>query len=126
MASRSIASVLPFSLSRAGIISLVKGVIFFILAYFLATNIANLIFGLAAAGGTNIKILSVNNITFDPLITLAYLGVYQAQLRFYLFSPRVEQLLFMLVMYLSYSTPFVTGSAFFFLFCYFLRKFKVV
>ena len=94
------------------IISFVKHAAIIILVIVLCRAFSSFMLGIFLAIGGNITIIGISKIAFDPLITIAYLLVFYFLTNF--FQPRFEAeiLLFLVVLFLSFTMPFIQGSMF--------------
>jgi len=100
---------------------IIKGFLL-VLAYYLAQFISQFAFGFLTGVGGNIKIVGLSNVAFDPLITIAYIVMYYFITLFYQPHHKVQYLLFLLTLLLSFTVNFIQGSVFLVAFYFLLDK----
>lgn len=104
----------------------VKKIIIFIVILVLANLVASFLLGLISAMGSNIQLIGLSQVSFDPLITIAYMLLFYFNTLFYQPSPRAQYYLFLYTLFLSFTVPFIQGALFLVVFYFLLRKLKMI
>ncbi|PJE60932.1 hypothetical protein COU86_01735 [Candidatus Roizmanbacteria bacterium CG10_big_fil_rev_8_21_14_0_10_36_26] len=107
-------------------VSIIKKIAIIILCLFLAGLVAAFFQGFLGNIGGNITLIGFGKLSFDPLITIAYIMVNYFISLFYQPAPKTQYYLFLLTIFLSFTKEFIQGSVILIFFYFFLRKFKII
>lgn len=103
-----------------------KKIILFVVVFIVANLVAAFLLGMVTALGTNIQVVGLNGLSFDPLITIAYMLLFYFTTLFYQPSSRAQYYLFLYSLFLSFTVPFIQGALFLEVFYFLLRKLKII
>lgn len=82
-----------------------------IVVLFLLTNfVASFLAGILMLSGGNISVIGLNQISFDPALTIAYIILYYFLSHFYDLSPKTMYWMFLFTLFLSFTVNFIQGS----------------
>jgi len=105
---------------------MVKKIAIILLCFLLASFVAAFFQGFLMSIGGNITLVGFNKLSFDPLITIAYIMLYFFVNYFYQPAQKDQYYLFLLTVFLSFTKDFIQGSVIIISLYFFLRKFKVI
>jgi hypothetical protein len=108
------------------IISTVKKIALIVLCLFLASLVGAFFQGFLGNIGGNITLIGFNKLSFDPLITIAYLLLNFFISAYYQPSSKTLYYLLLLTVFLSFTKDFIQGSIILISLYFFLRKFKII
>lgn len=101
-----------------------KKLFVFLLALALSIFLASFFTGFLSALSANIQLSGVTGtLSFDPLITIAYIITYHYAAHFFSLAKPTSFKFFLLTLLLSFTTSFVPGSLFLLFFMFFIKKF---
>ncbi len=101
-----------------------KKLFFLVLLLILANLASTFLFSFLSVFGGNIQVIGLNQVAFDPLITMAYMMLFYFITLY--FQPKHQLALFLFTLFLSFTVNFIQGSIFLVVFYFLLRKFKLV
>ncbi|SRR3989339_554208 len=104
-------------------IAMTAGLIF--IFYIIANFGSAFLVGVLTQIGGNIKLVGIQ-LSFDPLITIAYLMLFYFNTLFYQPSPKAQHALFLFTLFLSFTVSFIQGSIFLSIFYWLLKKAKII
>lgn len=99
---------------------------FIILALILANLVSSFSVGFLTAVSSNIQVIGFNTLSFDPLITIAYMMLYYFVTLFFQPGTTTQFYMFLLALFLSFTTPFVQGAVMLVALFFLLRKFNQI
>jgi hypothetical protein len=105
---------------------IIKKIAIIVLCLFLAGLVAAFFQGFLGNIGGNITLIGFGKLSFDPLITIAYLLLNFFINLFYQPESKTQYSLFLLTVFLSFTKEFIQGSIILISFYFFLRKFKII
>lgn len=76
--------------------------------------------------GGNVELVGLSSITFDPLLTIAYIVLYYYLSKFYEVAGRAAYWLFIFTVLLSFTVNFIQGAILLILFFAGLKRLKVI
>ncbi len=106
-------------------LSLLINLILILIAFIVSRTFAQMFFLFLTVTKSNIQIIGTS-LAFDPLITIAYILVFYFITLFYQPRPKAQYLLFLMTLYLSFTTGFVEGSIFMVALYFSLRRLKLM
>lgn len=107
-------------------VKIIKNILIIIVCLIAANLISAFLLGIFMTIGGNIQVIGINELNFDPLITIAYMMLYYFLNSFYQPSGRGKYLLFIFTLFLSFTVGFLQGSIFLVFVYLFLKKLKVI
>ncbi len=81
--------------------------------------------GIAALGG-NVELVGLSSISFDPVLTIAYIILYHYLSHFYQATGRAAYWLFLFAILLSFTVNFIQGAILLILFFAGLKRLKII
>lgn len=117
---------IDFRLPRIDVGKTLKLTALLIVILVIATLVSSFFVGFFTSISSNIQVAGFNNITFDPLITIAYILLYYFITLFFQPQPRPQLYLFLFTLFLSFTIPFIQGSVFLITTYFLLRKFNLI
>lgn len=98
-----------------------------ILAIFLVANfISSFLTGVFTLAGGNISIIGLNQIAFDPALTIAYIILFYFIVHFYNLTQRAMYWIFLFTLFLSFTVNFIQGAILLVILPPLLKRFKLI
>ncbi|MBI3366564.1 hypothetical protein HY041_02980 [Candidatus Roizmanbacteria bacterium] len=107
-------------------IPLLKKLILIVIIILISNLVSSFFLGALLSVSSNIQVVGLNTINFDPMITIAYMMLYYFVTLFFQPPSKAQFYLFLLTLFLSFSIPFIQGSLFLVSLYFLLRKFKII
>jgi hypothetical protein len=104
----------------------IKNVGFVLLSLVVAYIASAFLAGVFTALGGNIEFAGLTGISFDPLITIAYLILYHYLSFFFKLTRKISFSFFLFALFLSFTLNFIQGAILLILLLFFLEKAKVL
>ena len=92
----------------------------------LANFISSFLLGVLLSFSSNIRAIGLNSISFDPLITIAYILLFYFTTLYYQPKAEYQYFLFVLTLFLSFTVNFIQGALFLIAFYFLLRKVRMI
>ncbi|MDH7476320.1 MAG: hypothetical protein QHH09_02505 [Microgenomates group bacterium] len=108
------------------IVEYLKKILVILLILVLANLLSSFFWGFLLTMGGNIEVIGFNSISFDPLITIAYMILFYFLSIFYQPVPKAQFYLFLFTLFLSFTVNFIQGSIYLVLIYIFLRQFRII
>lgn len=105
---------------------LAKLAIFFFISNLIASFMVGFLSGITSMAGGNIIFTGVKSISFNPIITIAYLMLFYFLLMFHRPSGNKQYGLFLLTLVISFTINFLQGSILLVVFFYFAQKLRLI
>lgn len=103
-----------------------KSIVLFVIIFIVANFLAGLGAGILAGFGGNVALIGLNSLSFDPLITIAYIVLFH-YVSHYLELPRSAAYpTFLFTLFLSFAMNFIQGSLLLILLLTLLKRFRVI
>lgn len=93
---------------------------------FLCNFLSGFFWGFFLTLGGNIRVVGFNEISFDPLITIAYMILYYFITLFYQPNSKAQYYLFLFTLFLSFTVNFIQGAIYLVFLYMFLRFAKLI
>jgi hypothetical protein len=103
-----------------------KRTVVILFSLFLANLLSSFLLGFFMSYGGNIQMVGINEILFEPQITIAYMMLFYFLVMYFQPSVNSQLPLFLLTLFLSFTTNFIQGTFFLVGIIFLLKKFKVV
>lgn len=82
--------------------------------------------GILAVLGGNVELVGLSSITFDPVLTIAYIILYHYLAHFHQVPGKAAYWLFLFAIFLSFTVNFIQGAILMILFFVGLKRFKLL
>ncbi|PIQ72854.1 hypothetical protein COY13_01060 [Candidatus Roizmanbacteria bacterium CG_4_10_14_0_2_um_filter_36_35] len=106
--------------------NILKNIGLIIISLLIANIVSAFLLGVLMMIGGNISVVGLNQINFDPLITIAYILLYYSINSFYQPARKSQLFLFLFTLFLSFTVNFIQGAIFLVLVYFLLSKFKLI
>lgn len=105
-----------------------KTIILIVVSLIVSTLVSSFVLGLLLAFGGNIQVVGagLNNLAFDPMITIAYMILFYFVTLFFQPRPKTQLYLFIFTLFLSFTVSFIQGSVYMLVFYFLLRKLNII
>ena len=104
----------------------IKTIGLILLVLVLAGFLSAFLGGAISVLGGNVELVGLSSITFDPLLTIAYLLLYHFLTKFYEVAGKAAYWLFIFTVFLSFTVNFIQGAILMILFYEGLKRFKIL
>lgn len=112
-----------FNLPTTNWVVVIKKTLLFLLIVIISGAIAAFLTGFVSALSSNIQISGITGqLSFDPLITIAYIILFHYTAHFANLSKSIAAKFFLLTLFLSFTTNFIPGSLFLLTLIYLTHK----
>lgn len=106
--------------------NIIKKILLIIVSLLIANIVSAFLLGMLTMIGGNITIVGLNQVNFDPLITIAYMLLYYFINNFYQPAGKAQPYLFLFTLFLSFTVNFIQGAIFLVVVYFLLSKFKLI
>lgn len=107
---------------------IVKNIILIFVALLISTFVSSFALGILLTIGGNIQVVGagLNNLAFDPMITIAYMLLFYFVTLFFQPKAKSQLFLFIFTLFLSFTVTFIQGSVYLLTFYFLLRKANII
>lgn len=106
--------------------NILKNIGLIIISLLIANIFSAFFLGILMMIGGNITIVGLNQVNFDPLITIAYILLYYFINSFYQTAGKAQMYLFLFTLFLSFTVNFIQGAIFLVIIYFLLSKFRLI
>lgn len=106
--------------------NIIKKILLIIISLLIANIISAFLLGTLMMIGGNITIIGLNQVDFNPLITIAYMLLYYFINSFYQPTGKAQLYLFLFTLFLSFTVNFIQGAIFLVVVYFLLNKFRLI
>jgi len=107
-------------------IDIIKRITLIVVSLLIANIVSAFLLGMLMMIGGNISIVGLNEVNFDPLITIAYILLYYFINSFYQSAGKSQLYLFLFTLFLSFTVNFIQGAIFLVVIYFLLNKFRLI
>jgi len=105
-----------------------KNIILVGVTLIISTFVSSFMLGILLTMGGNIQVVGagLNNLAFDPMITIAYMMLFYFVTLFFQPRAKTQLYLFLFTLFLSFTVTFIQGAVFMLTFYFILRKVNII
>ncbi|PIU36997.1 hypothetical protein CO005_02230 [Candidatus Roizmanbacteria bacterium CG_4_8_14_3_um_filter_34_9] len=105
---------------------IIKKIVLIVLSLLIANIISAFLLGIMIMIGGNINVVGLNEMNFDPMITIAYILLYYFINSFFQSEGKSQLYLFLFTLFLSFTVNFIQGAIFLVIIYFLLNKFRLI
>ena len=105
---------------------IIKKIVLIVLSLLIANIISAFLLGIMIMIGGNINVVGLNEMNFDPMITIAYILLYYFINNFFQSEGKSQLYLFLFTLFLSFTVNFIQGAIFLVVVYFLLNKLKLI
>ena len=106
--------------------NVIKKIVLVLLSLLIANVISAFLLGIMIMIGGNINVVGLNEMNFDPMITIAYILLYYFINNFFQSEGKSQLYLFLFTLFLSFTVNFIQGAIFLVVVYFLLNKLKLI
>ena len=103
-----------------------KTIVIILIVLVVSSLLSAFLGGAISVLGGNVELVGLSSITFDPLLTIAYIVLYHYLSKFYELTGKAAYWLFIFAVLLSFTVNFIQGAILLILFFWGLKLLKVI
>jgi len=108
------------------LMDIIKKIVLIVLSLLIANIISAFLLGIMIMIGGNINVVGLNEMNFDPMITIAYILLYYFINSFFQSEGKSQLYLFLFTLFLSFTVNFIQGAIFLVIIYFLLNKFRLI